>query len=66
MKTVIFAVLFTLVALCYSIAETHHVELKLEPEVDHASWCDKFPCYTAPRKQWVSQKYLTKRRNYEK
>ena len=32
-------------------------------ETDNASECRVFPCYTAPHKwQWVSQKYLTKRK----
>ena len=29
---------------------------------DIACICDNFPCYTAPHKMWVSQKYLTKGR----
>jgi len=29
-------------------------------EIDNASDCLVFPCYTAKHRQWVSQKYLTK------
>ena len=29
-------------------------------ESDNATDCMIFPCYTAPHKMWVSQKYLTK------
>ena len=29
-------------------------------ESDNATDCMVFPCYTAPHKMWVSQKYLTK------
>ena len=31
-------------------------------ESDNATDCMIFPCYTAPHKMWVSQKYLTKRK----
>ena len=31
-------------------------------ETDRASECLIFPCYTAPHKMWVSEKYLNKRK----
>jgi len=32
-----------------------------EPETDLASDCQRFPCYAAPHKLWVSKKYLTRK-----
>ena len=61
MKALIFASLFTLVALCYGVESTHHIEWD-----DATDSIDKFPCYTVPHKQWVSQKYITQRKIIDK
>ena len=54
-------VLLTL-AILASLLWSQPLEFQLSPEseIDIASECLKFPCYTAEHKEWRSQKYLTK------
>ena len=57
MKTIIFVVFFTLVALCYGVDSTHHIEW-----YDATEWMDKFPCKVQYKTLWVSQKYITQKK----
>jgi len=44
-----------------TIKKIINTEIESE-ETDLSTDCMIFPCYTAPHKMWVSQKYLTKGR----
>jgi len=57
-------IVILLLVLMYGIhRDIQNIKQQLEidsVETDNASDCLVFPCYTAPHRKWVSQKYLTK------
>jgi len=62
-------IIILLLALMYGIhKDIQNIKQQLEidnVETDNASDCLVFPCYTAKHRMWVSQKYLTKKKNIE-